>query len=122
MIAWVREHGHAFGADPAVLFVAGSLPVVVAKVARAVAEEPGLTAAELRAVTRRTLVLVADDDLVTLEHSLALYRGLADAELAVLPATSHLLLFEQPDLCTRLVADFLTAGRTPTMMPVRRAS
>ena len=98
------------------------LPVVVAKVARAVAEEPGLTAAELRAVTRRTLVLVADDDLVTLEHSLALYRGLADAELAVLPATSHLLLFEQPDLCTRLVADFLTAGRTPTMMPIRRAT
>jgi pimeloyl-ACP methyl ester carboxylesterase len=98
------------------------LPVVVAKVARAMAEEPALTAADLAAVTPRTLVLVGDDDLVTLEHTLALYRGLADAELAVLPAASHLLLFERPDLCRRLVADFLTGDRAPTMMPIRRAS
>ena len=98
------------------------LPVVIAKVARSVAEEPGLTSADLGAVTCPTLVMAADDDIVTLEHTLALYRGLQDAQLAIVPATSHLLLHEKPELCTRLVTDFLTTDPAPTMMPIRRAT
>ncbi len=98
------------------------LPVVIAKIAQSVAEEPGLTAADLGAVACRTLVMVGDDDNVTLEHTLALYRGLQNAQLAIVPATSHLLLLEKPELCTRLVTDFLTTDRTPTMMPIRRAT
>ena len=98
------------------------LPVVIAKIARSVDEEPGLTAADLRAVRCRTLVMVGDDDIVTLEHTLALYRGLPNAELAVVPAASHLLLFEKPELCTRLVSEFLTTDPKPTLMPIRRAA
>jgi pimeloyl-ACP methyl ester carboxylesterase len=101
---------------------AGHLQVVVDKVATALGEEPGLTPAQLAGVTARTLVLVGDDDLVALPHTLELYRGLADAELAVVPATSHLLLFEKPELCTALVADFLTHDRGPILMPIGRAS
>ncbi|MEV4188528.1 alpha/beta hydrolase [Streptosporangium canum] len=100
---------------------ADHLPVVVAKIVRAVAEERGLAPAELRAVTCPALVMTADDDIVTLEHTLELYRGLPDAELAVIPGASHLLLHEKPELCTGLVADFLTAVPTPTWMPIRRA-
>ncbi|MFC7717310.1 alpha/beta fold hydrolase [Nonomuraea recticatena] len=66
--------------------------------------------------------MAADDDIVTLEHTLALYRGLRDAQLAVVPGTSHLLLHEKPELCVRLITDFLTTGPTPTWMPVRRAA
>ncbi|MEV4067075.1 alpha/beta fold hydrolase, partial [Nonomuraea dietziae] len=97
-------------------------PVVIAKVARSVSEEQGLTSADLDAVTCPTLVMAADDDIVTLEHTLALYRGLRDAQLAVVPGTSHLLLHEKPELCVRLITDFLTTGPTPTWMPVRRAA
>jgi pimeloyl-ACP methyl ester carboxylesterase len=98
------------------------LPVVIAKIAKSVAEEPGLIVADLGAVACRALVMAGDDDIVTLEHTLALYRGLRDAELAIVPAASHLLLLEKPELCTRLVTDFLTTDSTPTMMPIRRAA
>jgi pimeloyl-ACP methyl ester carboxylesterase len=101
---------------------ADHFPVVLAKIARTVAEEPGLTPADLSRVTCPTLVMAADDDVVTLEHTLALYRGLPDAQLAIIPGTSHLLLHEKPQLCTGLVTDFLTTEPTPTRMPIRRAA
>ena len=45
-----------------------------------------------------------------LEHTLALYDGLADAQLAVVPGTGHGLLAEKPELCNAIVVDFLTPG------------
>ncbi|MGI5268794.1 alpha/beta fold hydrolase [Nonomuraea sp. CA-218870] len=101
---------------------ADHLPVVVAKVARAVEEERGLKPDELRAVACPALVMAADDDIVTLEHTLELYRSLPDGYLAIVPGASHVLLHEQPALCARLVEDFLTTGPQPTWMPVRRAA
>ena len=59
---------------------------------------------------------------MTLDHTLELYRNLPDAQLAIIPGTSHLLLHEKPQLCTRLVSEFLTAGATATWMPIRRAA
>lgn len=100
---------------------AGHHPVVAEKLNRMHAEEPTLTAVDLAAVPGRTLVMVGDDDEVTLEHTLALYRGLPDAELAVVPGTSHGLLVEKPDLCNRIILDFLTTEPVPTMAPIRRA-
>jgi pimeloyl-ACP methyl ester carboxylesterase len=66
--------------------------------------------------------MVADDDIVSLEHTLAMYRALPAGQLAVIPGTSHLLLHEKPEQCTRLVADFLTQDGAPTRMPIRRAT
>ncbi|MGH3626087.1 MAG: alpha/beta fold hydrolase, partial [Sciscionella sp.] len=60
-------------------------------------------------------------DLITLEHTVALYRGLPRGELAIVPAASHAALLEHPALCTGLVTDFLTTDPTPTMAPIRRA-
>lgn len=85
------------------------------------AGEPTLIARDLRQATCRTLVMVGDDDEVTLEHAVALYRGLPVAELAVVPGTSHGLLVEKPDLCNRIILDFLTTESVPTMAPIRRA-
>jgi pimeloyl-ACP methyl ester carboxylesterase len=96
--------------------------VVITKLA-ASANEPGLEPGELRAITCPALVIAADDDLVTLEHTLELYRALLPhGQLAVVPGTSHLLLHEKPDLCVGLVGDFLTATPAPTLMPIARAS
>jgi len=95
-------------------------PVVVAKIARAAAEGSGLSEAELRRVACPTLVIAADDDLVTLEHTIALYRALPNAQLATIPGTSHLLLHEKPKLCERLVVDFLSEHSVRTLMPIRR--
>lgn len=96
-------------------------PVVVAKLAQMHVQEPTLAASDLNGVTSRTLVRVGDDDEVALEHAVATYRGLADAELMVVPGTSHGLLVEKPTLCNGSIIDFLTTEPVPTMAPIRRA-
>ena len=101
---------------------AGHFGVVIGKLAESAATEPGLTPADLRAVGCPVLVMAADDDLVTLEHTITMYRALPDARLAIVPGTSHLLLHERAELCTTLVTDFLQAGPVLTWMPIRRAT
>jgi pimeloyl-ACP methyl ester carboxylesterase len=97
------------------------LDVVVRKIVDAVATEASPTPSELRGVTCPTLVLVGDDDLVTLEHTMAMYRALPQAQLAVVPNASHLLLVEHPGLIRDMVATFLGTQPSPTLMPIRRA-
>ncbi|MFI7700405.1 alpha/beta fold hydrolase [Nonomuraea sp. NPDC049480] len=96
--------------------------VVAAKIMEGIAADPlAMTEAEVSAIAARTLVVAADDDIVHLEHTLDLYRAIPDAELAVVPGTSHVLLHEKPALCTRLIGDFLTVPPRPTYFPIRRA-
>jgi pimeloyl-ACP methyl ester carboxylesterase len=97
-------------------------PVVSAKLARMHAEEPTLTESDLGHVASRTLVMVADDDEVRLEHALELYRGLPDGELVVVPGTSHGLLVEKPALCNTIICDFLATAPVRTIAPIRRAT
>ena len=101
---------------------AGHYQVVVDKLARMHCEEPTLEADDLRGVRSRTLVMVGDDDEVRLEHALAMYRGIPDAELMIVPGTSHGLLVEKPDLCNNVILEFLSEDPLPTMAPIRRAT
>jgi pimeloyl-ACP methyl ester carboxylesterase len=64
-------------------------PVVHEKLARMNFTEPPLAERELATVSTRALVMVADDDEVTLEHATATYCALPAGELAVVPGTSH---------------------------------
>lgn len=89
----------------------------MAKVARSVTEDTPLAATDLGAVTCPAMVMAADDDIGTLEHTLEMYRGLPDAQLAVVSGASHLLLHEKPELCARLITDFLTGAQTPPGCP-----
>lgn len=97
-------------------------PVVVRKIAEMAAKEPELAREDLGRVTSRTLVMFGDDDLLTMEHVVAMYEGIPGAELAVVPGTSHFLLQEKPDLCNAIIVDFLTREPVPTVAPVRRAA
>jgi pimeloyl-ACP methyl ester carboxylesterase len=94
---------------------------VVNKLAVMHVDQPGHTAADLASIASRTLVIVADDDEVRLEHALEMYRGIEDAELAVIPGTSHGLLVEKPDLCNQIILQFLTQDPVMTYAPIRRA-
>jgi pimeloyl-ACP methyl ester carboxylesterase len=95
-------------------------PVVVEKLARMHQEGPTLEPSDLEHVAARTLVMVAADDEVALEHVLAMYRAISDAELAVIPGTSHGLLLEKPELCNQLILEFLTSDPVETIAPIRR--
>ncbi|WP_378742018.1 alpha/beta fold hydrolase [Nocardia brasiliensis] len=95
--------------------------VVADKLIRMARAEPTLTVEELGGITSRTLVIAADDDAMSLEHTIALYRAIPNSELAIVPGTSHLLVVEKPAEVYRLVGIFLTTDATQTFQPIRRA-
>ena len=95
--------------------------VVATKVGKMAAVEPALQASELAEVTCRSLVMFADDDLVTPQHMVDMYDALPDAELAIVPGTSHFLTQEKPELVNTIVVDFLTTEPVATVAPIRRA-
>ena len=85
------------------------------------ASEPTLTPADLAAVAVPVLVLVGDDDAITLSHTCSLYESIPGAELAVVPGASHLLPVEQPEETVRIIRKFLESSLPPaTLMPIRR--
>jgi len=96
--------------------------VVMQKAFTLFATEPTMTADDLRDIAAPTLVLVGDDDMIDLRHTCELYEALSDAQLAVVPGTSHGVPFEKPAETARLIEEFLAATGPPhTVMPVRRA-
>jgi pimeloyl-ACP methyl ester carboxylesterase len=96
-------------------------PVVATKIGEMASKEPNLDVSELGRVTQRTLVMFSDDDLMTLPHAVSMYDALPNAELAVVPGTSHFLTQEKPDLVNAIVLDFLTRDPVPTVAAIRRA-
>jgi pimeloyl-ACP methyl ester carboxylesterase len=95
-------------------------PVVHRKLDDMHVRGPELTPHDLRNISCRTLLMVGDDDQVTLEHAIDFYRALPNGELAVIPGTSHGLLVEKPDLCNRIMLDFLSLDAVPTLAPIQR--
>jgi pimeloyl-ACP methyl ester carboxylesterase len=96
------------------------LPIVVRKLNEMHSTGPTLTPRDLKEIPCRTLVMVGDDDEVTLEHAVDFYRGLPNGELAVVPGTSHGLLVEKPALCNTLTLEFMRQGPARTVAPIRR--
>jgi pimeloyl-ACP methyl ester carboxylesterase len=96
------------------------LAVVVKKLNEMHANGPTLTQKDLKKIGCRALVMVGDDDEVTLEHAVDFYRGLPKGELAIVPGSSHGLLVEKPDLCNKIMVDFMTLDPVPTLAPIRR--
>ncbi|MFG2545158.1 alpha/beta fold hydrolase [Streptomyces sp. NPDC048594] len=115
-MAFFREMYEAVSPDGA-----DHWPVVAVKMIDMWRTQPTLTERDLGRITAPTLVMTGDDDLMTLEHTTALYRALPDARLAVLPGASHLVPLEKPALVNGLVLDHLgQEAAVETMMPVRR--
>jgi pimeloyl-ACP methyl ester carboxylesterase len=85
------------------------------------AAEPKLTTDDLGRIAARALVIVGDDDLTTLGHTASLYESLGAGQLAVVPGTSHGVLFEKPEFVGKLIGDFLYSTEDPAeIFPVRR--
>lgn len=94
--------------------------VVATKIGEMAAVEPNLQAADLANVPHRSLVMFSDDDLMTMAHVAEMYDALPNAELAVVPGTSHFLTQEKPHLVNAIVLDFLTNDPVPTVAAIRR--
>jgi pimeloyl-ACP methyl ester carboxylesterase len=94
-------------------------PVVLEKMLRMWHEEPDITLSELAGVRAPTLVMQGDDDIVEVEHSAALVATLPDAQLAVVPGSSHIAPKEKPELVNRLILDFLSDHQPEKILPLR---
>jgi pimeloyl-ACP methyl ester carboxylesterase len=100
---------------------AAHFQVVAAKSVEMWKHGPTLTEGDLRRVAQPVLVMVGDDDAITLAHTCALFEAFPAGQLAVVPGTSHLLAYEKPDLMNQLIAEFLDDPRVPTTLwPQRR--
>ncbi|MHB1139512.1 MAG: alpha/beta fold hydrolase, partial [Microthrixaceae bacterium] len=110
------------GPDPrASSEVAASWRSVADKLVRLWSEGPSMSTGDLAQVTAPTLVVVGDDDCIDHHHTIELYESLPDAQLAVVPGTSHLCLAEKPRLVNLLVVQFLEDQRPHRTLPLRGA-
>jgi pimeloyl-ACP methyl ester carboxylesterase len=76
--------------------------------------------ADVKRIVAPTLVIVGDDDYITVAHAEEFSRLVAHGQLAVVPGSSHVVPMERPDLFNRLVLDFVANPMPETMMPLRR--
>lgn len=84
---------------------------------------PELTIDDLKRVAVPTLVLAGDDDCILHTHTVELFESIPDAQLAIVPGTSHMLQLEKPELVNQLMLDFLAETEPPeTQFPMRRPS
>jgi pimeloyl-ACP methyl ester carboxylesterase len=97
----------------------GHFPEVWEKV-RTMWAEPFDWETTVQRIAAPTLVIVGDDDYVTVAHGQAFALLVQNGQLAVVPGASHLVPMEKPDLFNRLVLDFTADPFPETMMPLRR--
>jgi pimeloyl-ACP methyl ester carboxylesterase len=62
---------------------------------------------DLRAIRTPVLIMAGDHDVISLEHTIALYRSLPAGRLCILPNTGHETMTERPSLFNELTRAFL---------------
>ena len=73
---------------------------------------PEITVADLERVTPPVLLISGDRDVVTLEHTLAMYHALPDAQLAVIPGSNHHVPQSRHETVAAIVVEFLEGRAT----------
>ena len=68
---------------------------------------PELTPEDLASIATPALLMFADEGEVRVDHLHAMHEAMPAAQLAIVPGTSHGLLADKPDLCNRMIAEFL---------------
>jgi pimeloyl-ACP methyl ester carboxylesterase len=85
----------------------GHWPVFAAKSWRLWLTPVIIEPAELAAIRAPVLVIAGDRDIVSLEETLEIYRGVARGRLLILPATGHMTFEERADTVNAAIRDFL---------------
>lgn len=92
--------------------------VVFAKWAQMWATLPDVDLSDLKTLPMPVLLMQGDDDCVRIEHTADVARAIPDAQVAVVPGTSHGLPLEKPRLVNQLLIDFLADQQAPKFMPL----
>lgn len=83
-------------------------PVVFGKLQRLFLTEPNLMLEDLSSIKAPTLVLAADGDLMTIEHTVALHKAIPGSQLCIIPGANHNLVFDRADEVCSAVLRFLS--------------
>jgi pimeloyl-ACP methyl ester carboxylesterase len=96
---------------------------VVEKSLTLVKTGPSLTLEELATISVPVLVMSGDDDVTHLAHTIEMYEAMPEAQLAILPGTSHAVLKERTKECGEIIERFFLGPIPPrTKYPLRRAA
>lgn len=85
----------------------GHYPVVYAKCRKLWLMEPKWKAGLLKKIKAPAFIMAGDRDMIKPEHTLAFFKSLRKAELAIVPGTTHSLLKEKPRLVNGMMLEFL---------------
>jgi len=84
-------------------------PVMFEKTKTMFTTQPELTVEDLAKITVPTLLMAADRDMMTLEHTLALFQAIPNAQLAIVPGATHALGMDRADDVASAALRFLLA-------------
>ncbi len=73
------------------------------------AERPFVTEEKLKQIKNPVLILQGDQDIVSIDHGLIMYRQIKNAQFCVLPATNHFVLSTKSDMVTKVTVAFLSS-------------
>jgi len=84
-------------------------PVLVRKIKELGRDFEGYSTQEVRSIKAPTLIMLGDREGVRPEHAVEMFRMIPNAQLAILPASDHFLLFTNPDKVLGTLVPFLDA-------------
>ena len=114
---WAQRYGESSPDGP------GHARVVEEKTRIMTLSQPTLTTEDLATISVPTLVMAGDDDVATLAHTCSMYEAIPQAQLAIVPGTSHMLLKERTNESVRIINHFLRSKWPPvTFAPMRRVN
>jgi pimeloyl-ACP methyl ester carboxylesterase len=61
----------------------------------------------LNVIKSKTLIIAGDHDVIKSEHTLKIFESIPNAQLAILPNSSHSALIENSELFNEIVLRFL---------------
>jgi pimeloyl-ACP methyl ester carboxylesterase len=68
---------------------------------------PNLNFTEMNVIKSKTLIIAGDHDVIKSEHTLKIFESIPNAQLAILPNSSHAALIENSKLFNEIVLRFL---------------
>ena len=107
--AMLREAYQAIAPEP------NDWPRLVHKVFELAASFEGWSEAQLEAIAAPVLVMVGDQDVVTVEHAMWLSRRLRQGQLCVLPRTDHLAPIARSEWVSAIINEFFSEDLTAPM-------
>jgi pimeloyl-ACP methyl ester carboxylesterase len=84
-------------------------PVMFEKTKQMFTTRPTLSTDDIAKISVPTLVIAADRDMMTLEHTMAIFQSIPNAQLAIVPGATHALAMDRADDVAQIALRFLLA-------------